>query len=49
MSEIADLTDSGQFTANAGEVLPVAQARAAHEMLGGKPHKRGRIALGVGA
>jgi hypothetical protein len=32
----------------AGEVLPLEQARKAHEMLaGGRPRKRGRIVLAV--
>ena len=49
LSKIADFFDSGQLTANAGEVLPLARARLAHEMLAGKPHKRGKIVLAVDA
>ena len=47
LSEIAGLLDSGQLTTNVGEVLPLAEARLAHAMLAGKPHKRGKIVLAV--
>jgi NADPH:quinone reductase-like Zn-dependent oxidoreductase len=49
LAKIADLIDSGQLTVNVGEVLPIAEARLAHEMLAGKPHKRGKIVLQVDA
>ena len=49
LAKIADLIDSGQLTVNVGEVLPLAEARLAHEMLAGKPHKRGKIVLQVDA
>jgi len=49
LTRLADLFDSGQLTTNVGEVLPLAEARRAHEMLAGKPHKRGKIVLAVGA
>jgi NADPH:quinone reductase-like Zn-dependent oxidoreductase len=49
LTRIADLLDSGQLTANVGEVLPLAEARLAHEMLAGKPHRRGKIVLTVDA
>jgi len=49
LTRLADLFDSGQLTTNVGEVLPLAEARRAHEMLAGKPHKRGKIVLTVGA
>ncbi len=49
LTRIADLLDSGDLTTNVGEVLPLAEARLAHEMLAGKPHKRGKIVLAVGA
>jgi len=49
LTTIADLLDSGQLTKNVGEVLPLAEARLAHEMLAGKPHKRGKIVLEVDA
>ena len=47
LTRIADLLDSGQLTANVGEVLPLVEARLAHEMLAGKPHKRGKVVLAV--
>jgi NADPH:quinone reductase-like Zn-dependent oxidoreductase len=47
LKRIADLFDSGQLATNVGEVLPLAKARLAHEMLAGKPHKRGKIVLAV--
>ena len=47
LTRIADLFDSRQVEANVGEVLPLAEARLAHEMLDGKPHKRGKIVLVV--
>jgi NADPH:quinone reductase-like Zn-dependent oxidoreductase len=48
LARISDLLDSGRITTNVGEVLPLAEARLAHEMLAGKPHKRGKIVLVVG-
>jgi len=48
LTRIADMLDSGQLKPNVGEVLPLAQARLAHEMLAGKPHKRGKIVLAIG-
>ena len=40
---------SGQLTTKLGEELPLVEARLAHEMLAGKPHKPGKIVLVVGA
>jgi NADPH:quinone reductase-like Zn-dependent oxidoreductase len=45
LTTIADLLDAGQLTTNVGEVLPCAEARLAHAMLAGTPHKRGKIVL----
>ena len=45
--KIAGLLDAGRLTINVGEVLPLSKARIAHEMLDGKPHKRGKIVLAV--
>jgi NADPH:quinone reductase-like Zn-dependent oxidoreductase len=45
LEEIAALFDAGQLAASVGEVLPLTEARTAHEMLAGKPHKRGKIVL----
>jgi NADPH:quinone reductase-like Zn-dependent oxidoreductase len=47
LTKIGELLDSGQLTANVGDVLPLADARLAHEMLAGKPHKPGKIVLTV--
>ena len=44
---IADLLDAGQLATHVGEVLPLSDACLAHEMLAGKPHKRGKIVLAV--
>jgi NADPH:quinone reductase-like Zn-dependent oxidoreductase len=49
LTGIADLLDSGRLATNVGEVLPLAQARLAHEMLAGKLHKQGKIVLAVNA
>jgi NADPH:quinone reductase-like Zn-dependent oxidoreductase len=47
LTRIADLFDAGRLTTDVGEVLPLAEARLAHEMLDGKPHQRGKIILSV--
>ena len=47
LDTITDLCDRGQLTARVGAVLPLEQARTAHEMLGGVPHRRGKIVLNV--
>jgi len=49
LNEISRLFDSGKLTTNVGTVLPLEQARTAHEMLGGEPHKRGKIVLSIAA
>ena len=48
LSRIANMLDSGHLMTNVGEVLPLAEARQAHEMLAGAPHKHGKIVLTVG-
>ncbi len=45
LDTIARLFDSGKLTAQVGSVLPLEEARGAHEMLAGAPHKRGKIVL----
>jgi len=45
--EITELFDSGRLLTDVGTVLPLKQARVAHEMLEGGPHKRGKIVLSV--
>jgi NADPH:quinone reductase-like Zn-dependent oxidoreductase len=47
LEQIASLIDAGELTTNVGDVLPLSDARTAHEMLAGKPHKRGKIVLTV--
>jgi NADPH:quinone reductase-like Zn-dependent oxidoreductase len=49
LTRIAELLDAGELKANVGEVLPLAEARLAHEMLAGKAHKRGKILLVIDA
>jgi NADPH:quinone reductase-like Zn-dependent oxidoreductase len=47
LEQIGRLFDAGKLTANVGDVLRLADFRTAHEMLDGKPHKRGKIVLTV--
>jgi NADPH:quinone reductase-like Zn-dependent oxidoreductase len=49
LKTITELFDSGKLATNVGTVLPLEQARTAHEMLGGKPHQRGKIVLSIAA
>jgi NADPH:quinone reductase-like Zn-dependent oxidoreductase len=49
LEKITDLFNRGTLTARVGTILPLAQARTAHEMLGGAPHKRGKIIMSVAA
>lgn len=49
LKTIRGLFDSGKLVTDVGTVLPLEQARLAHEMLGGAPHKRGKIVLSVAA
>lgn len=44
---VADLFESGKLVPCVGSVLPLEQARAAHEMLAGAPHPRGKIVLKI--
>ena len=45
LAQLARLFDSRRLTAEVGTVLPLEEARTAHEMLAGAPHKRGKIVL----
>ncbi|HUA01009.1 MAG TPA: NADP-dependent oxidoreductase [Candidatus Aquilonibacter sp.] len=45
LDAISALFDSGELTPHVGTVLPLDQARTAHEMLAGLPHARGKIVL----
>lgn len=47
LEEIAALIEAGELSTRIGDVLPLAEARIAHEMLAGKPHKRGKMVLRV--
>jgi len=47
LEQIGDLIEAGELTTSVGNVLPLSAARIAHEMLAGKPHKRGKIVLTV--
>jgi NADPH:quinone reductase-like Zn-dependent oxidoreductase len=47
LNAIGALFNQGKLTTQVGTVLPLCQARTAHEMLGGAPHKRGKIVLTV--
>jgi NADPH:quinone reductase-like Zn-dependent oxidoreductase len=49
LDKITELFNQGKLTARVGSVLPLEQARMAHEMLGGAPHKRGKIVLSIAA
>jgi len=45
LSKLAGLLDSRKLSTDVGSVLPLEEARRAHEMLAGAPHKRGKIVL----
>jgi len=47
LKKITELFDSGQISTAVGAVLPLEEARVAHELLAGAPHKRGKIVLSV--
>jgi NADPH:quinone reductase-like Zn-dependent oxidoreductase len=49
LNQITELFDSGKLITDVGTVLPLEEARIAHEMLGGAPHKRGKIVLSIAA
>jgi len=48
LHSISELLDAGKLSTDVGTVLPLGQARVAHEMLAGAPHARGKIVLRVG-
>ena len=45
LDTLARMLDSRKLTTEVGTVLPLEEAREAHEMLAGAPHKRGKILL----
>ena len=49
LNTIAELFDSKKLVPQVGTVLPLADARVAHQMLAGAPHGRGKIVLNVAA
>ena len=49
LNKIAGLFDSGKLFTQVSTVLPLEQARVAHEMLAGAQHKRGKIVLKTAA
>jgi NADPH:quinone reductase-like Zn-dependent oxidoreductase len=49
LEKISALFDSGKLVARVGSVLPLSEARAAHDMLAGAPHLPGKIVLQVSA
>lgn len=42
---VTDLFEKGKITPRVGSVLPLVEARSAHEMLAGAPHRKGKIVL----
>jgi NADPH:quinone reductase-like Zn-dependent oxidoreductase len=49
LNTIAELFDRKKLVPQVGTVLPLADARVAHQMLAGAPHGRGKIVLNVAA
>jgi NADPH:quinone reductase-like Zn-dependent oxidoreductase len=49
LSIISGLFDRGELTTRVGTVLALKEARVAHEMLAGSPHKHGKIVLDLAA
>ena len=49
LKTIAELFDRKEIVPQVGTVLPLADARRAHQMLAGAPHGRGKIVLNVAA
>jgi len=47
LNRITKLFDGEKLVTDVGTVLSLAEARIAHEMLGGAPHKRGKIVLSI--
>ncbi|MGH7582780.1 MAG: NADP-dependent oxidoreductase [Gemmatimonadales bacterium] len=47
LNALTPLFDRGELEPDVGTVLPLEQARIAHEMLAGAPHARGKIVLRV--
>jgi len=43
--QLAGLIEAGKLRTNIGEVLPLSDARTAHQMLAGRKHRSGKIVL----
>jgi NADPH:quinone reductase-like Zn-dependent oxidoreductase len=48
LGRLAQMIDDGRLTTSVGEVLPLSRASVAHEMLAGRPHRRGKVVLRPG-
>jgi NADPH:quinone reductase-like Zn-dependent oxidoreductase len=48
LQTLTTLFDAGRITARVGSILPLSEARQAHGMLAGAPHKPGKIILEIG-
>lgn len=49
LNALSGFLESGTVVPQVGSVLPLSDVRAAHEMLAGAPHRRGKIMLQVGS
>jgi NADPH:quinone reductase-like Zn-dependent oxidoreductase len=47
LNTVSKLFNSEKLFPQVGSVLPISQVRTAHEMLAGKPHRRGKIVLQI--
>jgi NADPH:quinone reductase-like Zn-dependent oxidoreductase len=47
LNKLAELFDGWELTTDVGTVLPLEDARVAHEMLADRRHRRGKIVLRV--
>jgi NADPH:quinone reductase-like Zn-dependent oxidoreductase len=47
LDKIRELFEAGKLRADVGTILPLNQAKLAHEMLAGAPHNRGKIVLKI--
>jgi NADPH:quinone reductase-like Zn-dependent oxidoreductase len=47
LNTLTELFDKRELVSQVGSVLPLDEARTTHEMLGGAPHKRGKIVLSM--
>ncbi|MGB8732462.1 MAG: zinc-binding dehydrogenase [Candidatus Sulfotelmatobacter sp.] len=47
LDTISKLFEGGELISQVGATVPLEEARMAHEMLAGAPHKRGKIVLRV--